>query len=64
MKTFIARFYLVTVLAVVLVTELAWAIFVSIFPLDESGPLVMKLLFPVLFLVGTVHHSRSRKLLK
>ena len=61
MKRFVARFYLVSVLAVVLVTELGWADLMVLTPQNNQGlPLVTRLLFPVLFLVGTVHHFRSR----
>jgi hypothetical protein len=60
MKKFVTRFYLVSVLAVVLVTELAWAAFMSIGHNNQGSSLVTRLLFPVLFLVGTIHHFRSR----
>jgi hypothetical protein len=60
MKKFVARFYLVSVLAVVLVTELAWALLLSFGNNNEGSSLVTRLLFPVLFLVGTLHHFRSR----
>jgi len=60
MKGFVARFYLVTVLAGVLVTELAWAVLISTGHNNQGSSLVTRLLFPVLFLVGTVNHFRSR----
>jgi len=60
MKRFVARFYLVSVLAVILVTELAWAALMSAGHNNQGSSLVTRLLFPVLFVVGTVHHFRSR----
>jgi hypothetical protein len=60
MKKFVARFYLVSVLAVVLVTELLWVAFVCTGHENRGSSLTTRLLFPVLFLVGTVQHFRSR----
>lgn len=60
MKGFVARFYLVTVLGVVLVTELYWAVLISTGHNNQGSSLVTQLLFPVLLVFGTIHHFRSR----
>ncbi len=60
MKKFVARFYLVSALAAVLVTELLWVVFISTGHENRGSSLTTRLLFPVLFLVGTVQHFRGR----
>ena len=60
MKKFVARFYLVSALVAVLVTELLWVAFICTGHDDRGSSLTTRLLFPVLFLVGTVQHFRGR----
>ncbi len=69
MKTFVVRFYLVSIAAAVLVIEFWWVALMAFYgvpdhtfqPEKAGASLVTQLLFPVLLVIGTVSHFRSRK---
>lgn len=69
MKTFAVRFYLVSIAIAIPVIEFAWLSTMSSYGIPEQtfqpekagSSLVTQLLFPVLFVIGTISHFLSRK---
>ncbi len=69
MKTFVARFYLVSIATAMLLIEFFWLSLMSSYGIPEhtfqpekaGASLVTQLLFPVLLVIGTISHFYSRK---
>lgn len=72
MKTFAIRFYLVSIVAAVLVLQFFWFDLMATYTVEVSdhtfqpekggASLVTQLLFPVLLMIGTTSHFLSRKI--
>jgi len=69
MKTFVARFYLVSIATAMLLIEFFWITLMASYDVPEhtfqpekaGSSLVTQLLFPVLLVIAMVSHFRSRK---
>jgi peptidoglycan biosynthesis protein MviN/MurJ (putative lipid II flippase) len=69
MKKFAVGFYLVSIATAMLLIEFLWVTLMTFYeapdhtfqPEKAGSSLVTQLLFPVLLVIGTVSHFRSRK---
>jgi hypothetical protein len=60
MRTLISRLYLFVPLAVLILCQVAWLGLASEGNARAGSPLLLKVAFPVLLLVGTFFHLRRR----
>jgi len=60
MRRLISQLYVFGPLAALVLCQIAWLALVSRGNADAGSPLLLKLAFPVLLLVGTVCHFRCR----